>query len=45
MVLLLGLLAVFFVLLLWWTWCLWEAGAHDRADRAGPTADAHVEAS
>jgi hypothetical protein len=30
--LLLGLLAVFLVLLLWSTWCLWEAGARRRAD-------------
>ncbi|GAA2281126.1 hypothetical protein GCM10010234_17810 [Streptomyces hawaiiensis] len=42
---LLGLLAVFLVLLLWSTWCLWEAGAHRGADRAGRTANAHAEAS
>ncbi|WP_437023823.1 hypothetical protein [Streptomyces sp. enrichment culture] len=44
-VLLLGLLAVFLVLLLWSTWCLWEAGAHRGADGARPPASAHVEAS
>ncbi|MFK0115284.1 hypothetical protein [Streptomyces sp. NPDC090994] len=33
-VLLLALLAAFLVLLLWSTWCLWEAGAHRPADRA-----------
>lgn len=33
-VVLLGLLAVFLVLLLWSTWCLWEAGARPCADRA-----------
>ncbi|MER7490661.1 hypothetical protein ABTY20_33225 [Streptomyces sp. NPDC126497] len=36
-VFLLGLLAVFLVLLLWSTWCLWEAGARRSPDRpAGP---------
>ncbi|WP_320774302.1 hypothetical protein [Streptomyces sp. CRN 30] len=35
-VLLLGLLAAFLVLLLWSTWCLWEAGARRRpAGRSG----------
>jgi hypothetical protein len=33
-VVLLGLLAVFLVLLLWSTWCLWEAGGHPSVDRA-----------
>ena len=33
-VVLLGLLAVFLVLLLWSTWCLWEAGARQSPDRA-----------
>ncbi|MEU0333894.1 hypothetical protein [Streptomyces sp. NPDC006193] len=42
---LLGLLAVFLVLLLWTTWCLWEAGTRRRADMAGPTASAHAEQS
>ncbi|MER8222585.1 hypothetical protein ABTZ58_18730 [Streptomyces sp. NPDC094143] len=45
LVLLLGLLAVFLVLLLWSAWCLREAGAHRRADRAGRTANAHAEPS
>ncbi|MEU7469535.1 hypothetical protein AB0A94_13525 [Streptomyces sp. NPDC044984] len=36
-VVLLGLLAVFLVLLLWSTWCLWEAGTRRPAGRmAGP---------
>lgn len=34
-VLLLALLAAFLVLLLWSTWCLWEAGTHRPAERAG----------
>ncbi|WP_345583788.1 hypothetical protein [Streptomyces prasinosporus] len=42
-VVLLGLLAAFLVLLLWSTWCLWEAGARRPADRAGGTANAQVE--
>lgn len=40
--LMLGLLAVFLVLLLWSTWCLWEAGAHRRGAEtatAGPRAE------
>ncbi|MEU9352526.1 hypothetical protein AB0D65_16420 [Streptomyces griseoloalbus] len=43
MLLLLGLLAVFLVLLLWSTWCLWEAGTRRPADRAGGTANAQLE--
>ncbi|MEU0007178.1 hypothetical protein ABZ079_23580 [Streptomyces sp. NPDC006314] len=42
-VLLLGLLAVFLVLLLWSTWCLWEAGTHHPADRAEGMATTHIE--
>ncbi|MFF8035598.1 MULTISPECIES: hypothetical protein [unclassified Streptomyces] len=42
-VMLLGLLAAFLVLLLWSTWCLWEAGARRSADRAGGTASAQAE--
>ncbi|MEU3828983.1 hypothetical protein GT045_26315 [Streptomyces sp. SID486] len=34
-VVLLGLLAVFLVLLLWSTWCLWEAGGHPSVARTG----------
>ncbi|MEV8550799.1 hypothetical protein AB0L04_13345 [Streptomyces glaucescens] len=45
MVLLLGLLAVFLVLLLWSAWCLWDAGAHRGMDRPGRTANAHAEPS
>jgi type VI protein secretion system component VasK len=45
MVVLLGLLAVFLVLLLWSTWCLWETGAHRGAEQAGRTVNAHAEAS
>ncbi|MEV5428068.1 hypothetical protein [Streptomyces sp. NPDC052701] len=44
-VVLLGLLAVFLVLLLWATWCLWEAGARRPAERAGGAANARVEPS
>lgn len=42
LVLLLGLLAVFLVLLVWSAWCLREAGANRRADQAGRTANAHA---
>ncbi|MGC2998299.1 hypothetical protein ACPF8X_07885 [Streptomyces sp. G35A] len=44
-VVLLGLLAVFLVLLLWSTWCLWEAGTRHPADVAGGTAAVRVERS
>ncbi|WP_437090510.1 hypothetical protein [Streptomyces sp. enrichment culture] len=44
-VVLLGLLAVFLVLLLWSTWCLWEAGTRRSADRAGGRANAQAERS
>ncbi|MFI1418136.1 hypothetical protein ACH4VX_09095 [Streptomyces sp. NPDC020731] len=44
-VVLLGLLAVFLVLLLWSTWCLWEAGARRPADRAADAANARLEQS
>jgi Na+/melibiose symporter-like transporter len=42
-VVLLGLLAVFLVLLLWSTWCLWEAGTRRPADRMAGTANARFE--
>ncbi|MFF5158285.1 hypothetical protein ACFY3N_18940 [Streptomyces sp. NPDC000348] len=45
MVVLLGLLAVFLVLLLWSTWCLWEAGTRRPVDRAAGTANARLERS
>ncbi|MER6806084.1 MULTISPECIES: hypothetical protein [Streptomyces] len=44
-VVLLGLLAVFLVLLLWSTWCLWEAGTRRPVDRAGGAMNAQVERS
>ncbi|WP_437033615.1 hypothetical protein [Streptomyces sp. enrichment culture] len=44
-VVLLGLLAVFLVLLLWSTWCLWEAGTRRSMERAGGTMNAQVERS
>ncbi|MEV8596232.1 hypothetical protein ACIHFC_32420 [Streptomyces sp. NPDC052013] len=34
---LLGLLAVFLVLLLWSTWCLWEAGTYRATDPSDGT--------
>lgn len=40
-----GLLAVFLVLLLWSTWCLWEAGTRRSPDRPGGTANAQLEQS
>ncbi len=42
-VVLLGLLAVFLVLLLWSTWCLWEAGTRVPAAGAGGTANAQAD--
>ncbi|GGV81449.1 hypothetical protein GCM10010294_55120 [Streptomyces griseoloalbus] len=45
MMVLLGLLAVFLVLLLWSSWCLWEAGTRRPADRAASTASARLEQS
>jgi lipopolysaccharide export LptBFGC system permease protein LptF len=45
LVLLLGLLAVFLVLLLWSAWCLREARAHRRVNRTARTANAHAESS
>ncbi|WP_143653036.1 hypothetical protein [Streptomyces sp. 13-12-16] len=42
-VVLLGLLAVFLVLLLWSTWCLWEAGRRRSPDRPGDTARTRLE--
>ncbi|MFF9488368.1 hypothetical protein [Streptomyces sp. NPDC014676] len=44
-VVLLGLLAVFLVLLLWSTWCLWEAGRRRSPDRQGDMADTRLERS
>ena len=44
-VVLLGLLAVFLVLLLWSTWCLWEAGRRRSPDRPGDTASTRLERS
>ncbi len=44
-VVLLGLLAVFLVLLLWSTWCLWEAGTRRPAVRTPGAAPAHAEQS
>ncbi|MFE2278143.1 hypothetical protein ACFXAE_13000 [Streptomyces sp. NPDC059454] len=44
-VVLLGLLAAFLVLLLWSTWCLWEAGMRRSPDRTGGTANAQLEQS
>ncbi|MER6622846.1 hypothetical protein [Streptomyces sp. NPDC000931] len=44
-VVLLGLLAVFLVLLLWSTWCLWEAGRRRSPDRPADTASTRLERS
>ncbi|MFD7702887.1 hypothetical protein [Streptomyces caelestis] len=44
-VVLLGLLAVFLVLLLWTTWCLWEAGTRRPVNRAAGTANPQPEQS
>ncbi|ROP55644.1 hypothetical protein EDD94_5205 [Streptomyces sp. PanSC9] len=44
-VFLLGLLAVFLVLLLWSTWCLWETGAPRPRDRAPRTVAEEVAAA
>ncbi|WP_158801287.1 hypothetical protein [Streptomyces sp. NRRL S-37] len=44
-VVLLGLLAAFLVLLLWSTWCLWEAERRRSQDRQGDMADTRLERS